>query len=61
MRKLKWFMVGVVTTHLYNFCKYVKKNPNNKDVVELRESLTLARDDLKNAWSEIFGTPKEKN
>lgn len=61
MKRLKWFTAGVVTSYLYNLYKYVKKNPNNKDVVEFKESLTIARDDLINAKNEIFGKPKEKN
>ena len=61
MRKLKWFALGFMAAHIHRTILYVKNNPNNKDVVELRESLTIARDDLKNAWSEIFGTQKEKN
>ena len=61
MRNLKWFILGFMAAHIQRTIIYVKNNPNNKDVVEMKESLALARDDLKTAWSENFGTQKEKN
>ena len=68
MRNLKWFILGFMAAHIQRTIIYVKNNPNNKDVVEMKDSLTLARqslalarDDLKTAWSENFGTQKEKN